>query len=259
RRAQARADGRAAAGADRRGLHRLRGGTGERPRRGIRHRVRRLLPARRRGHDGSRSPAGPDDRRAGIRGPCRPRRRASPRPAARRARAALVCDRVRGVRRVHCGVMLFAGAETVKECEVPGVDAKCWVLRRWGHQTGYSRVSMKRVVLAVFLLLTFYSTGAPAAPQAAPPKRRAGLRGGQMRADYLVRYAPLLQHGLKRLTTEGAWYRNAAYPYMTTVTCVGHATIGTGTLPYKHGMIGNGWYDRPSQKAIACTSDSDTT
>jgi len=118
---------------------------------------------------------------------------------------------------------------------------------------------MKRVVLAVFLLLTFYSTGAPAAAQAARPKLVVFLVVDQMRADYLVRYAPLFQHGLKRLTTEGAWYRNAAYPYMTTVTCVGHATIGTGTLPYKHGMIGNGWYDRPSQKAIACTSDSDTT
>src|SRR5262245_13058166 len=102
---------------------------------------------------------------------------------------------------------------------------------------------MKRVVLAVVLLLTCYSTGTPAAVQApARPKLVVFLVVDQMRADYLVRYAPLLQHGLKRLTTDGAWYKNAAYPYLTTVTCVGHSTISTGTLPYKHGMIANGWY-----------------
>ena len=44
-----------------------------------------------------------------------------------------------------------------------------------------------------------------------------------------------------------------------TITCVGHSTIGTGTLPYKHGMIGNGWYDRETEKAVTCNSDPDTT
>ena len=78
-----------------------------------------------------------------------------------------------------------------------------------------------------------------------------------MRGDYLVRYGDLLQHGLKRLTTQGAWFRNGAYPYLATMTCVGHTTIGTGTLPYQHGMIANAWYDRATEKAVTCTADAD--
>ena len=63
--------------------------------------------------------------------------------------------------------------------------------------------------------------------------------------------APL--KGLKRLTTEGAWFQNAAYPYMSTLTCVGHTTIATGTLPYHHGIIQNAWFDRASGRSVnAC-------
>ena len=77
----------------------------------------------------------------------------------------------------------------------------------------------------------------------------------QMRADYLTRYGDLLGHGLTRLTREGAWFRKAAYPYLNTVTCAGHSTIGTGELPYHHGMVLNQWYDRAEGHSIACTED----
>src|SRR5436190_1343302 len=77
-----------------------------------------------------------------------------------------------------------------------------------------------------------------------------------MRGDYPVRYADLLQNGLKRLTTEGAWYKNAAYPYLNTITCAGHSTIGTGAFPYRHGMVLNTWWDRATSRPRACTADS---
>lgn len=118
---------------------------------------------------------------------------------------------------------------------------------------------MNNVWLAVVLLLTFQSTNAPVGAQSARPKLVVFIVADQMRADYPVKYGGLLQHGLKRLTTQGAWYTNAAYPYLTTVTCVGHATIGTGTLPYTHGMIGNAWYDRASGKVVTCNSDPEST
>jgi predicted AlkP superfamily pyrophosphatase or phosphodiesterase len=101
---------------------------------------------------------------------------------------------------------------------------------------------------------------APSRPAAQTrPKLVVVLVVDQMRSDYLTRYASLLDKGLKRLTTEGAWFQNAAYPYMATLTCVGHTTIGTGTLPYRHGIIQNAWYDRASGKSVTCTEDSDTT
>ncbi len=99
------------------------------------------------------------------------------------------------------------------------------------------------------------------ADQAAPtkPKLVVLIAVDQMRGDYLVRYGDLLQKGLKRLTTEGAWYKNAAYPYLNTITCAGHSTIGTGTFPYKHGMVLNAWYDRDTGKTVTCTSDPSVT
>lgn len=112
-------------------------------------------------------------------------------------------------------------------------------------------------VIAAFLgaSLALSAPSAPAQGQAARPKLVVFLVADQMRGDYLVRYSGLLEHGLKRMTTEGAWYRNAAYPYLMTLTCVGHTTTATGTLPYKHGMISNAWYDRATGKPVTCNSD----
>lgn len=77
----------------------------------------------------------------------------------------------------------------------------------------------------------------------------------QMRADYIDRYGHQWRHGLRRLMTEGAWFRQAAYPYLGTLTCAGHATIGTGTLPRTHGLFQNAWWDRSSGRFIGCTED----
>lgn len=116
---------------------------------------------------------------------------------------------------------------------------------------------MKRAVLAILALLMFPAGHAVRAQPAARPKLVVFLVVDQLRGDYPVRYGKLLEHGLKRLTTQGAWFRNGAYPYAATITCVGHATIGTGTLPYQHGMIGNAWYDRATEKSVACTADEE--
>jgi predicted AlkP superfamily pyrophosphatase or phosphodiesterase len=113
---------------------------------------------------------------------------------------------------------------------------------------------------AAFLLsLVLSFPTALASAQAAKPKLVVVLVVDQMRADYLVRYGGLFEKGLKRLTTEGAWFTNAAYPYMSTLTCVGHTTIGTGTLPWRHGIIQNAWYDRATGKSVTCTADENTT
>jgi len=118
---------------------------------------------------------------------------------------------------------------------------------------------MKRLWLAVILLLAVPATTAPVGAQPARPKLVVFIVVDQLRADYLVRYGGLLQHGFKRLTTQGAYYKDAAFPYLTTVTCPGHATIGTGTHPYRHGMISNAWYDRTTGRGITCNDDPGAT
>jgi len=87
------------------------------------------------------------------------------------------------------------------------------------------------------------------------PKLVVLLVVDQMRGDYVDKFRGQWTGGLKRLLTEGAWFRSAAYPYAATETCVGHSTISTGSFPSSHGMVANAWWDRGEQKMVTCTSD----
>jgi predicted AlkP superfamily pyrophosphatase or phosphodiesterase len=89
------------------------------------------------------------------------------------------------------------------------------------------------------------------------PKLVVLLVVDQMRGDYVDKFLGQWSGGLKRLVEEGAWFRDAAYPYAATETCVGHSTISTGSFPTSHGMIANGWWDRNAQKMVTCTADPD--
>ncbi|HEY6267316.1 MAG TPA: alkaline phosphatase family protein [Candidatus Acidoferrum sp.] len=96
-----------------------------------------------------------------------------------------------------------------------------------------------------------------ASPTSAKPKLVVLLVVDQMRADYVDKFLLQWTGGLKRLVDEGAWFRDAAYPYAATETCVGHSTISTGAFPATHGMVANAWWDRKEQKMVTCTSDPD--
>src|SRR6267143_1824832 len=60
---------------------------------------------------------------------------------------------------------------------------------------------------------------APKAP--AKPKLVVLLVVDQMRGDYVDKFLPQWTGGLKRLVEEGAWFRDAAFPYAATETCPG--------------------------------------
>src|SRR5271155_3993279 len=96
---------------------------------------------------------------------------------------------------------------------------------------------------------------APVQQAPARPKLVVLLVVDQMRADYVDKFRGQWTGGLKRLVEEGAWFRDAAYPYAATETCVGHATISTGAFPATHGMVANAWWDRETQKMVTCTAD----
>ena len=114
---------------------------------------------------------------------------------------------------------------------------------------------VRGVVIAIVLLLF---AAFPPKAQSESPKLVVLLVVDQMRADYLDRFQQHWTSGLKRLIDEGAWFRQAAYPYFQTNTCVGHATISTGSLPETHGIIGNNWYDRTEGRLRACADNSDS-
>lgn len=91
---------------------------------------------------------------------------------------------------------------------------------------------------------------------AARPKLVVVIVVDQMRGDYVDKFRGQWSGGLKRLVEEGAWFRDAAYPYAATETCVGHATISTGAFPATHGIVANAWWERESQRMVACTTDA---
>lgn len=123
------------------------------------------------------------------------------------------------------------------------------------------RKALTALLLALVSSLTALAGAQHARPAArsvepsAKPKLVVLLVVDQMRADYVDKFGFQWTGGLKRLVEEGAWFRNAAYPYAATETCVGHATISTGALPATHGMISNEWWDRDLQKGVTCTAD----
>src|SRR6476619_1070458 len=110
-------------------------------------------------------------------------------------------------------------------------------------------------ILAVVGVATLHSPLYGTAQVSGEPKLIVIRVADQMRVDDLQRYAGKFTGGLRRLIDEGVWFERAAYPYLNTITCAGHSTIGTGTFPYQHGMFLNTWFDRKTGKTTECTED----
>ena len=109
--------------------------------------------------------------------------------------------------------------------------------------------------LFLSILLCFFSTAAFS--QAAKPKLVVGLVVDQMRWDYLYRYNALYgPNGFKRLLSQGFSNENAMIPYVPTYTAVGHTCVYTGSVPAITGIIGNGWFDKTTNRSVYCTEDS---
>ena len=103
--------------------------------------------------------------------------------------------------------------------------------------------------------LLWFTSVAPVSAEG--PKLLVLLVVDQFRADYVETYGGQWSGGLRRLIDNGAWFTEAAYPYLNTVTCAGHATIATGAYPSTHGMISNSWWDRALSQSVRCTFDPD--
>jgi arylsulfatase A-like enzyme len=117
--------------------------------------------------------------------------------------------------------------------------------------------------LGLALIVATPHAQAPAAQvataRATAPKLVVFISVDQMRGDYIDKFRHQWTKGLKRLVSDGAWFREADYPYFNTVTCAGHASMSTGSVPSVHGMILNTWWDRETQKIVSCTDDPSKT
>lgn len=112
---------------------------------------------------------------------------------------------------------------------------------------------MRRYCTAV--LVAAAATTVLLSAQEPAPKLVVMVVVDQMRADYVDRFKANWSQGLHRLVNEGAVFTQAAYPYLTTVTCAGHATLSTGAYPHVHGVFANTWLNFSRNAVVPCTED----
>lgn len=112
----------------------------------------------------------------------------------------------------------------------------------------------------VFLLFILASSPLLAQTQAEKPKLIVGIIVDQMRQEYLYRFSDRYSDGgFKRMMKDGFMMKNGHYNYIPTYTGPGHASVYTGTTPATHGIIGNDWYVKSTDKMMYCAEDTTVT
>jgi predicted AlkP superfamily pyrophosphatase or phosphodiesterase len=97
--------------------------------------------------------------------------------------------------------------------------------------------------------LLFASCGGP---QGQRPGSGVGLivliSVDQLPQYLLERYDTLYRGGLRRLLDRGHSYTQAVHDHAFSVTAPGHATLATGVVPARHGIVYNEWYERVGEE-----------
>ena len=100
-------------------------------------------------------------------------------------------------------------------------------------------MKLNRLVLLVSALLF------AALAQAQRPALVVVMMVDGLPQEQVVKYRDLYgSGGFKRLLEDGAWYGAAHHMHAVTLTAPGHATMLTGSYPYRNGIIANEWVDR---------------
>src|SRR5271165_300412 len=111
--------------------------------------------------------------------------------------------------------------------------------------------------LAVPILSILFFLPLPSTPETRPPSPHLAVLivFDQLRGDYLNRWDDLYgDDGFHRLEKEGAWFQNCHYPYASTLTGCGHASLATGCSPDINGIIANEWLEGGEE--VNCVSDN---
>lgn len=87
----------------------------------------------------------------------------------------------------------------------------------------------------------------PATQAQAAPRVVVLVVVDQLRADLLDRYDAAFTGGFRRLRDRGFRFTRATHDHAITLTAPGHATLATGTFPWKHGVVSNAWYEIQGQ------------
>ena len=86
---------------------------------------------------------------------------------------------------------------------------------------------------------------APTRAQEATPLRLVTLVVvDQLPMPILSKYDSIFTGGFRRLLDGGLLFTQASHAYAQTHTAAGHATLGTGVVPARHGIVANGWREK---------------
>lgn len=118
---------------------------------------------------------------------------------------------------------------------------------------------MASLIRCLLLLASTLSVAAQQPIARAQPKLVVGIIVDQFRYDYLTRFEPELDGGIRRLLNEGAVFTNANYDAVPTVTAVGHSTYLSGATPSVSGIVDNVWYDRETGTQVESITDVSET
>ncbi len=119
----------------------------------------------------------------------------------------------------------------------------------------------KKLFAAAILALTV-STVIPSAAQSAltranRPRLVVNIIVGQMRYDYLTRFADnFSEKGFHTLVQGGALCTRATYDYSLTNTAAGLATISSGANPSVHGVVGDSWFNYTTMQGVNAVTDT---
>jgi predicted AlkP superfamily pyrophosphatase or phosphodiesterase len=74
--------------------------------------------------------------------------------------------------------------------------------------------------------------------------------------EQVMKYRDLYgPRGFRLLLEDGAWFANAHHGHAVTLTAPGHASVLSGSYPYRNGIIANEWFDRNTLQQVYCTGD----
>ncbi|PWJ44464.1 alkaline phosphatase PafA [Sediminitomix flava] len=112
-------------------------------------------------------------------------------------------------------------------------------------------------IISILLVALVACTPKEQARNEKKPKLVLGIMVDQMRYDYISRFWDKYDDngGFKRLVNQGYFLKNGHFNYAPTATGPGHASVYTGTTPSNHGIVGNYWFDRATDRSVYCVYD----
>ncbi len=124
---------------------------------------------------------------------------------------------------------------------------------------------MKYLIIALTLLSTVNANALTFNNYLKKPKLVIVLVIDQFRADFLTRFQKTFMDekvksevgGFNFLMKNGAYFPNAEYNVLQSMTCPGHAMIMSGALPHENGIVLNEWFEKKTNKKIYCVSDDE--